>query len=115
MVGDSLILAFALAAVGTSGVAADVFPRQTTFSNTTVSSTTTSPAAGIPTPPPCCWILAGTHAVGLNQWYSSTAEHVVGELIVSLPVFSSLLSCCSSPVQSNFYSYQNSIHAPVTY
>jgi hypothetical protein len=111
MVGGSFLLAFVLAAVGTSGVAAEVFPRQTTFSNTTVSSTTTSADAGIPTPPPCCWILAGTHAVGLNQWYTSTAEHVVGELIVFFPVFSSLLSCCPGLVLSNFCSYQNSPRA----
>ena len=77
-------LAFVLAALGSSVVAVDVLPRQTTFSNTTTPSTATGTASGIPTPPPCCWIAAGTHAVGLNLWYTSTAEHVVGELIVSL-------------------------------
>jgi hypothetical protein len=86
MTGRSVLVAFALAAVGT-GVAAEVLPRQTTFSNSTTASTT---ASGIPTPAPCCWILAGTHAVGLNKWYTSTAEHVVGELTVFLSVLSSL-------------------------
>jgi hypothetical protein len=86
--GSFLKLALVLAALDSSVVSADVFPRQTTFSNTTVSSTTTSPATGIPTPPPCCWILAGGTAVGVNKWYTSTAEHVVGELIMSFFVFS---------------------------
>lgn len=83
MAGASLKLALVLAAFGSSLVAADVFPRQTTFSNATTSSTATGTASGVPTPAPCCWILAGTRAVGLNKWYTSTAEHVVGELIVS--------------------------------
>jgi hypothetical protein len=82
MTGRSFLVAFALAAVGTSGVAAEIFPRQTTFANTTTSST----ASGVPTPAPCCWILAGTRAVGLNKWYTSTAEHVVGELNIFLSV-----------------------------
>jgi hypothetical protein len=82
MTRSSFLVAFAIAAVGTSGVAAEVFPRQTIFGNTTTSST----ASGVPTPAPCCWILAGTRAVGLNQWYTSTAEHVVGELIMFLSV-----------------------------
>lgn len=81
MTRASSLLAFALAAVITLGVAADVFPRQTTFSNTTAPSTT-SPASGVSTPGPCCWLVAGTRAVGLNMWYTSTAEHVVGELIL---------------------------------
>jgi hypothetical protein len=88
MTGRSLLFAFALAAVGTSGVAAEVFPRQTTFSNTTTSNT----ASGVPTPAPCCWILAGTRAVGLNKWYTSTAEHVVGELNMFLSVLFRLSS-----------------------
>lgn len=80
MVGGSLKLGLVLAALGSSMVAADVFPRQTTFSNATASSTATSTASGVPTLPPCCWLLAGDKAVGLNKWYSSTADHVVGEL-----------------------------------
>jgi hypothetical protein len=87
MAGRFFLVAFALAAAGTPGVTADVLPRQTTFSNSTTASTASSSASGIPTPAPCCWILAGTRAVGLNKWYTSTAENVVGELIV--------LSLCS--------------------
>lgn len=66
-----------IALLTSSLVSAHVYPRQTTFNNITVSSTTTS-YLSIHTPPPCCWILAGEQAVGLNKWYSSSAENVVG-------------------------------------
>lgn len=87
MTGLPSLVAFALAALGTNGVAADDFPRQTQTSfgnNTTTPSTATGAASTTSTPAPCCWLLAGTRAVGVNKWYTSTAEHVVGKLIVSL-------------------------------
>lgn len=66
----------ALLALFSPQVDAHLSPRQTTFNGN--ATTTMSQTANRPTPPPCCWIVVGEYAAVYHNWYSSTAEQVVG-------------------------------------
>jgi len=52
--------------------------RQHTLNGTATPTVNLGQIASMTTPPPCCWIVIGEFAVGYNNWYSSTAEQVVG-------------------------------------
>ena len=82
-----------LATLVPRGTFANVFPRQTAFTNSTSAITTsssTSTGTGTssvmtpgPLPAPCCWIAAGAVAVGLNKWYNSSVEEEVATVITT--------------------------------
>ncbi|KAK5675995.1 hypothetical protein LTS10_011284 [Elasticomyces elasticus] len=68
-----------------------ILPRQTdmaaSFSNTSstsVTPTTTADASAITQPPPCCWVIGGTFAVGVNRWWSTSVEEVVATVITNI-------------------------------
>lgn len=75
---------------------AQVLPRQTgvPFQNGTANSTTTSgDSAGTasgpwtaitPPPTPCCWVIAGTQAVGLERWWNTSAAEVIATVISNI-------------------------------
>lgn len=58
--------------------AAHLQPRQHTLNGTSTPTGNTIPTDGMAPLPSCRWIVVGTRAVGYNNWYSSTAEQVVG-------------------------------------
>ncbi|KAK4901797.1 hypothetical protein LTR27_001569 [Elasticomyces elasticus] len=46
--------------------------------------TTTADASAITQPPPCCWVIGGTFAVGVNRWWTSSVEEVVATVIKNI-------------------------------
>ncbi|KAK3624583.1 hypothetical protein LTR56_020930 [Elasticomyces elasticus] len=76
----------------TSIANAQTFPRQTSvpFGNgssnaTLISGATGSITASLPatTPPPCCWVIAGSLAVGFGRWWSSSAVETVATVVTN--------------------------------
>jgi hypothetical protein len=69
-------------------IVAHLHLRQTALNQTATPTANPSQANSIATPPPCCWIVVGTHAVGYNNWYSTTAEQTVGRRRSPIPFVS---------------------------
>lgn len=70
-------------------VVSQLLPRQTPFNNETSSTskvnsgTGTAPAPSFTRPPPCCWVIGGTQAVGLDGWWTTSAEETVATVITN--------------------------------
>ncbi|KAK5687054.1 hypothetical protein LTS10_001191 [Elasticomyces elasticus] len=45
--------------------------------------TTLAPDAVLSSIPPCCWVVAGTHAVGVGRWWTSSSAQTVATVVTN--------------------------------